>query len=182
VTTHRALNYLGSTRNLAGCAGGLIGLTLYALGAVGGFVGLLLVIGLYLAASYAMPRDRVRLVLPEAEPDAVRLRQDLETLMSRIRSEQARLPERSLLTLARIAAVLGGTLRLSKNLDEDTLHRIAQLIRFELPLAVQNYLNLPWWSAITKLLNREHPAGRELRTRLDLLLSDTERIAVRTRQ
>jgi len=99
------LRYLGSTKNLAGCVGGLLGVVLYLTGAVGWFWPFV-VVALYLAGALLAPGEKVRLV-----PDtSASLRSSLETLVASVTAQSSRLPSSSVDAVRRIAEVLSDLL------------------------------------------------------------------------
>jgi hypothetical protein len=76
-------------------------------------------------------------------------------------------------TVRRIAEVLGDLLaRLSA--DPDLRHSVVRLVRTDLPLSVETFLNLPWWFA-----SRRAGASDELVAQLGLLETEAHRIAER---
>ncbi|WP_290060172.1 hypothetical protein [Amycolatopsis solani] len=163
------LRYLGSTKNLAGCVGGLIGVVLYLTGVVGWFWPFV-VVALYLAGALLAPGEKVRLV-----PDtSAELRSSLETLVSSVTA--SRLPPSSVDAVRRIAEVLADLLSHPDRLaaDPDLHHAVVRLAGTDLPLSVQTYLNLPWWFAA-----RRASAGEELVAQLGLLETEAHRVAER---
>ncbi|MET1073707.1 MAG: hypothetical protein ABWY11_13770 [Umezawaea sp.] len=164
-------SHLGSNRNLFGCVGGLLGLGLHFAG-VAGTYWLVVVAGLYGVGALLAPPDRVTLVTDPTE-EAERLRHDLDALVARVRA--ARVPADALPRLDHLADVLRGLLDRPHALrsDPDALHTATRIIGTDLPLAVQNYLNLPWWYAAAK------NADTELLRQLDLLDADVVRTAER---
>jgi hypothetical protein len=163
--------YLGSTRNLIGCAGGLLGLGLHFAGVAGSYW-LAVVAGLYGVGALLAPPDRVTLVTDPTE-EATRLRRDLDALVTRVAG--SRVPAGVSPSLERVADVLRGLLDRPRELhaDPDTLHTATRVIGTDLPLSVQNYLNLPWWYAAAK------QADAELLRQLDLIEADVVRAAER---
>jgi hypothetical protein len=163
--------YLASTRNLVGCAGGLLGLGLHFAG-VAGTYWLVVVVGLYGVGALLAPPERVTLVTDPTE-EASRLRRDLDALVVRVGS--SRVPEGVAPRLERVADVLRGLLERPRELrgDPDALHTATRVIGTDLPLSVQNYLNLPWWYAVAK------QADAELLRQLDLIGADVVRAAER---
>ncbi|MGQ0837103.1 hypothetical protein [Actinokineospora sp.] len=169
--------YLGSTKNLVGCVAGLVGVLLHVFGVAGDYW-LLVVAGLYLVGALAAPPEKVRLVAdPGAE--ASRLRADLDGLLTKVRAESARMPDGALARLDRIADVLGGPLSRPADLaaDPNAVHGVTRLVRVDVPLAVQTYLNLPWWLAVAKRVNSTNTAADELSAQLELLETDAETVA-----
>ncbi|MFK0244056.1 hypothetical protein ACIQUM_05100 [Amycolatopsis azurea] len=170
------IRYLGSTKNLAGCVGGLIGLALYLTGVVGGLWPVV-VAGLYAVFALLAPPERVRLV----PVDAGHLRADLASLVGKVTEQAQRMPESSVDGVRRVAEVLDDMLsrpeRLSAN--PDVQHEITRLARTDLPLSVQTYLNLPWWFAAKRRASGEPSAAEELLAQLELLETEAHRVAER---
>ncbi|MGC7097385.1 hypothetical protein ACPZ19_22140 [Amycolatopsis lurida] len=173
------IRYLGSTKNLAGCVGGLLGLVLYLTGVVGSFWPLV-VAGLYAAGALLAPPEKVHLV-PDAAAEAGQLRAGLETLVGKVSEQAGRMPEGSVETVRRIAEILDGLFARPADLraNPDVLHAVTTLARVDLPQSVETYLNLPWWVSAKRLAGTANSAGDELRTQLGLLLGRAEKIAER---
>ncbi|HWO59599.1 MAG TPA: hypothetical protein VNO31_06150 [Umezawaea sp.] len=163
--------YLGSTRNIVGCAGGLLGLGLYFAGLAGSYW-LVVVVGLYGVGALLAPPDRVTLVTDPTE-EAAGLRRDLDALVAHVAA--ARVPDGVAPRLDRVADVLRGLLDRPRELraDPDALHTATRVIGTDLPLSVQNYLNLPWWYAAAR------QSDAELLRQLDLIEADVVRTAER---
>ncbi|OXM64475.1 hypothetical protein [Amycolatopsis vastitatis] len=165
------LRYLGSTKNLAGCVGGLIGVVLHLTGVVGWFWPF--VVGaLYAAGALLAPAEKVRLV-----PDtSAELRSSLETLVRRVSAQASRMPPSVVDTAGRIAEVLRDLLAQPARLsaDPDLRHAVVRLAGTDLPLSLETYLNLPWWFAA-----RRAGAGEELVAQLGLLEAEAHRVAER---
>lgn len=165
------LRYLGSGKNLLGCVGGLIGVVLYVTGVVGWFWPFV-VVALYLAGALLAPSEKVRLV-----PDlSASLLSSLETLVSRVSSQTSRMPASTVDAVGRIAAILRDLLSDAARLaaDPDLQHFLVRLVRTDLPLSLETYLNLPWWFA-----SRRAGAGEELVAQLCLLEAEAHRVAER---
>ncbi|AGM04161.1 hypothetical protein AB0E55_33455 [Amycolatopsis keratiniphila] len=167
------IGYLGSTKNLAGCVGGLIGLALYLTGVVGGLWPLV-VAGLYAVFALLAPPERVRLVSPDAVAEAGQLRADLASLVDKVTERAQRMPGSSVDGVRRIAEVLEDLLSRPERwaANPDVQHAVTRLARTDLPLSVETYLNLPWWFAAKR------PAD-ELLAQLELLETEAHRIAER---
>ena len=163
--------YLGSTRNIVGCLGGLLGLGLYFAGLAGPFWPTV-VAALYAAGALLAPPDRVVLVTDPTE-EASRLRRDLDALVARV--AHSRVPLGVEPRLERVADVLRGLLDRPRELraDPDALHTATRVIGTDLPLSVQNFLNLPWWYVAAK------KSDAELLRQLDLIEADVVRTAER---
>ncbi|MBE1579420.1 hypothetical protein ACFORH_32780 [Amycolatopsis roodepoortensis] len=174
------IRYLGSTKNLAGCVGGLIGLALYLTGVVGGLWPLV-VAGLYAVFALLAPPERVRLVSVDAVAEAGQLRADLDSLVSKVTARAQRMPESSVDGVRRIAEVLDDLLSRPERwaANPDVQHAVTRLARTDLPLSVETYLNLPWWFAAKRRASGEPSASDELLTQLELLENEAHRIAER---
>ncbi|MBB5855752.1 hypothetical protein ACFQ05_35420 [Amycolatopsis umgeniensis] len=170
------IRYLGSTKNLAGCVGGLIGLVLYLTGVVGGLWPVV-VAGLYGVFALLAPPERVRLV----PVDTGHLRADLVSLVAKVTAREQRMPESSVDSVRRVVEVLDDMLsrpeRLSAN--PDVQHAVTRLARTDLPLSVETYLNLPWWFAAKRRASGEPSASEELLAQLELLETEAHRVAER---
>ncbi len=174
------IRYLGSTKNLAGCVGGLIGLVLYLIGVVGGLWPLV-VGGLYAVFALLAPPERVRLVSVDAVAEAGQLRAGLASLVGKVTARAQRMPESSVDGVRRIAEVLDDLLARPDRLsaDPDVQHAIVRLARTDLPLSVETYLNLPWWFAAKRRASGEPSASEELVAQLELLETEAHRVAER---
>ncbi|GAA3438308.1 hypothetical protein [Kutzneria kofuensis] len=170
--------YLGSTKNIAGCAGGLVGLGLHLAG-VGGDYWLGVVAALYAAGALAAPPERVRLMPPQPAEEAEALLRGLDALVARVRGLGNRMPAEAVERLDRIAEVLCGLLARPAELSAypDTLHAVARIAATDLPLTVQTFLNMPWWYAVTRRVASEPSAAEQLLTQLDLLEQEAKRLA-----
>ncbi|WP_103347800.1 hypothetical protein [Amycolatopsis sp. CA-128772] len=163
------LRYLGTTKNLAGCVGGLVGVGLYLVGAVGWFWPFV-VVALYAAGALLAPGEKVRLVADSS----VALRQSLDELEATVSA--SRLPASCVDTVGRIVEVLRDLLSRPSRLaaDPDLQHAVVRLAGTDLPLSLETYLNLPWWFAA-----RRAGAGEELVAQLALLEAEAHRVAER---
>ncbi|AXB41697.1 hypothetical protein [Amycolatopsis albispora] len=173
------IRYLGSTKNLAGCVGGLLGLVLYLTGVVGS-VWPLVVAGLYAAGALLAPPEKVHLV-PDAAAEAGQLRTELETLVRKVSEQSGRMPPGAVETVRQVAEILDGLFARPQGLraDPDLLHAVTTLARTDLPQSVETYLNLPWWVAAKRLAGQANSAGDELLTQLGLLRGRAEKLAER---
>jgi hypothetical protein len=169
--------YLGSTRNLVGCAGGLIGVLLYVVGVAGAYWPIV-VAGLYVAGALIAAAERVRLVPADPTAAAGALRADLNTLLDKVTEHGGRMPGGSVEKVRRIGEVLDAILHRPAELaaNPEVLHGVTRLARVDLPLSVQTYLNLPRWFAIGRGTGEATAAG-ELLAQLELLETDARHIA-----
>ncbi|MGI5328278.1 hypothetical protein [Actinomadura nitritigenes] len=169
----RAGRYLGSTKNLAGCVGGIIGLALFFTGVSGPYWPLV-VVGLYGAgALLAPPEPKVSLVVDATAIETGRLRADLDGLVARVRSLDA--PAEAMTRLEETASMLRDVLGRADLLSTspDALYEVSRAIRADLPASFETYLNLPRWYAL------RHGGGAvaELLGQLDLIAGSVSRTA-----
>ncbi len=174
------MRYLGSTKNLAGCVGGLVGLVLYLAGVVGSWWPVV-VVALYAVGALLAPPEKVRLVPVDAATEAGRVRDGLDVLVREVAGQASRMPESAVDSVRRIAGVLGDMLGRPEQLaaSPDLRHDLVRLARTDLPLSVQTYLNLPWWFAVKRRTGGEAGAGEELVTQLGLLERQAHQLAER---
>ncbi|QQQ79952.1 hypothetical protein IOD16_17100 [Saccharothrix sp. 6-C] len=174
------IRYLGSTKNLVGCAGGLVGVLLHLAGAVDG-AWPAVVAGLYAAGALLAPPEEVRLVPVDAVTEAGLLRAGLDDLVREVGAQSSRVPEPAVAAVGRIGAVLGDLLGRPEALaaDPDLRHTAVRLARTDLPLSVRTYLNLPWWFAVRQRAGGEPSPGDQLVTQLGLLEAEAHRLAER---
>ncbi|GAA2968620.1 hypothetical protein [Actinokineospora diospyrosa] len=171
-TSDRVVRYLGSTKNLVGCVAGLGGVGLHLIGFAGAFW-LPVIAGLYLVGALAAPPERIHLAVDPTQA-ATQLRDDLDALMTKVRAESKRMPDGALDRLARVDRALAAVLARPDALaaDPETSHGVTRLVRVDVPLAVETYLNLPWWISVAK-----RSAASELLAQLELLEADAEKVA-----
>jgi hypothetical protein len=174
------IRYLGSTKNLVGCVGGLVGVLLHLTGVVGGLWPVV-VAGLYAVGALLAPSEKVRLVPVDAVTEAGQLRSELDSLVREVGTQASRVPPSAVATVGRIAGVLGDLLGRPDALaaNPDLRHTVVRLARTDLPLSVQTYLNLPWWFAVKQRAGGEPSPGDELTTQLGLLEAEAHRLAER---
>ncbi|WP_344968876.1 hypothetical protein [Streptosporangium fragile] len=171
------LRYLGSTRNIAGCALALAGLAAHFLGLAGAYWPVV-VAGLYGVGALLAPPDRVRLRVSHAEVETAGLRADLDALLRKVEGAQ-RFPDDVRARLGDLAGVLGGILDRAEVLtaSPDHLHIVSQTIRAYLPAGLEAYANLPRGYALTRRAGRERSAHEELLSQLDLLDAKLREVA-----
>jgi hypothetical protein len=169
-TSNRLGRYLGSVKNLIGCAGGLVGLGLHFAGVAGPYWPLV-VAGLYGAGALVAPPEKVSLVIDDTVAETGRLRADLDGLVARVRSHRP--PAEAVDHLEEIASMLRDLLGRTDLLSSGSLYEITRAIRTDLPAGFETYLNLPRWYAAR---HGEEAVG-ELVTQLGLIAASVARTA-----
>ncbi|MFI7702499.1 hypothetical protein [Nonomuraea sp. NPDC049480] len=171
----RLLDYLGSTRNIAGSCLALLGLLAHFLGLAGAYWPVV-VAALYGVGALLAPPDRVRLTISHAEVETRALRADLDTLLRRI---ERRFPADVQAAVAELAEVLRGVLGRAEQLtaSPDQLHVVSQTIRSYLPAGLEAYANLPRGYALARRADRERNAHEELLAQLALLDAEMRKVA-----
>ncbi|WP_433256216.1 hypothetical protein ACQPYK_16760 [Streptosporangium sp. CA-135522] len=177
VSAERALRYLGSTRNIVGCALALLGALAHFLGLAGAFWPVV-VAGLYGVGALLAPPDRVRLAVSHAEVETGLLRADLDALLRKVEGSQ-RFPADVQARLGGLADVLSGVLGRAEvlTISPDHLHIVSQTIRDYLPASLEAYANLPRAYALSRRTDRERSAHEELLAQLDLLEAKLREVA-----
>lgn len=169
----RVGRYLGSTKNLVGCVGGIVGLALFFTGISGPYWPLV-VVGLYAVGALLAPPDKkVSLVIDDTATETDRLRADLEGLVTRVRSLGP--PQEAMTRLEEIATMLRDVLGRADLLSAspDALYEVSRAIRTDLPTSFETYLNLPRWYA----LRHGGEASAELVTQLGLIAESVAKTA-----
>ena len=177
----RGLGYLGSWKNIAGSAGGLIGLGLGAAG-LGGSFWWVLPIGLYAAGALVAPGQRVSLVtsdLQTASAEASAVRADLKTLLARLGKVSGRLPAGADELVKQTAELLFAVLDRPDALAStpDQAYAVARAVRVDLPTSLETYLKLPRWYVSGRRPGAERSAADELQRQLQLIHADVQRMA-----
>ncbi|WP_449060758.1 hypothetical protein [Planomonospora algeriensis] len=163
------LRYLGSTRNIAGCALALAGLVAHFLG-LAGTLWPLVVAGLYGVGALLAPPERNRPAVSLAETETGALRADLDALRGRV-TGSGRFPSDVTDRVENLAELLAGMLGRAEALaaSPDHLHIVSQTIRDYLPASLDAYACLPRAYALERRDGRERSAHEELLDQLDLL-------------
>jgi hypothetical protein len=175
-TSNRFAAYFWSAKNLAGCAGGVVGLVLHFLGVAGSYWPVV-VAGLYAAgALLAPPEKKVSLVIDDTVAETGRLRADLDGLVARVREH--RLPPEAAGRLEEITSMLAGVLDRADLLtaSPDALYEITRAIRTDLPTSFEAYLNLPRWYAARRVVGQSTPSD-ELVDQLGLIAVSVSKTA-----
>ncbi|MFI6346276.1 hypothetical protein [Streptomyces sp. NPDC050560] len=143
--------YLESRKNIAGMAGGVVGLVLALTGAAGALWPLA-VAGLYAAGALIAPPERPPapgFTDPAEQLDA--LRADFETLYEYLGSvDLPDAPTRELTALTDVLAALleRGWVAEALADDPEGLHKVARAIRGDIPEAVDAYVRTRWWDRL----------------------------------
>lgn len=176
--SERFLAYLGSSKNLAGCAVFALGLFLFASGVTGDFGLLVAAIG-YLLAALLVPYPKAHLSLPSRDTDEiVALRRDVGSLRRQIAQTGSRLPREVHARLGRIFGVLETILSSADRLSTspEQMFIVSRTIRDYLPTSLEVYLNLPPAYAMRASGSRRS-ALEELSAQLELLEAQMEKVA-----
>ncbi|MEU4670993.1 hypothetical protein AB0F91_24165 [Amycolatopsis sp. NPDC023774] len=170
--------WFGSSKNIAGCIGGLIGLVLYEVEVIGPLWLMFVVMAvLYTAGALVAPPEKVRLVV-DPTVEAAEVRSALEALVQTVTGHSGRLPPCAVDGVRHVAEVLSDLLKDPLRLAStaDLQHRVLLLARTDLPLSVETYLNLPRWFASRRDADGTS-AQDELAKQLDLLRGKVEKLA-----
>ncbi|MEZ3182371.1 hypothetical protein KYY02_28070 [Streptomyces pimonensis] len=177
MATSRAMAYLESRKNLAGCAGGLAGLVLTFTDVAGPYWPVV-VAGLYGAGALAAPPERPA---PPAFPDPSaqldEVRADFERLRNYLTDVDLPPAARGRLTeLTDLLAALLDPGWVTEILaeDPDAVHTLSRAVRQDVPEAVDVYVRTRWW---TRLTPGQVPPEQHLVRQLELLHAEAERLA-----
>lgn len=184
MATNKAVPYFHSNRNRVGMVGAIVGVVLMLTG-VAGVYWPVVVVGLYFAGVLVTPPDRVSLVGEDPHVSASRLPGAFGSLLATVSSNSSRIPESALGRIGDIERTLENMLSRPGDVvarRDDILVDLQRLIQTDLPLAVQTYLNMPWWFAAVKHVSAERSASEELNRQLDLLAKEAEAVAGRFHQ
>jgi hypothetical protein len=168
-----ARRYLASRKNIAGMAGAIVGVGLYAAGVIGD-IWPVVAVGLYGVGALVAPSD------PGGEPRLTDvLRSDAAELVARIEPRTAALPAGTVAAVRRIAEVVRLVLdRLDEVADQpadraaapERLAVAAEIVRVDLPACLDTYLGRAPSSSAER-------AAAELVTQLDLIAGAADRLA-----
>jgi hypothetical protein len=181
VATSRALAYLESKKNLAGCACGLAGVGLTLAGAAGAYWPVV-VAGLYGAGALLAPPERVPVPDFDAHEELGVLRGDFARLRTYL--DEVELPPAAGGRLAELLALYGGLLEPGwvagvLAADGEAVHRLARAGRLDVPECVDAYHRARWW-------HRIQPGGeapeRHLERQLGALFGEAESLTADLRE
>ncbi|RSS80941.1 hypothetical protein [Streptomyces sp. WAC06614] len=181
-TAGRALAYLESTKNLAGCACGVAGVGL-TLAGVAGTYWPVVVAGLYAAGALIAPPQRVDVPrFPDAAEQLAVLREDFARLREYLAEvELPQAAEGGLTELLELYAALlePGWVADLVTADADTVHLLSRAIRQDVPDCVDTYHRARWW---TRLNPGTVAPERALEQQLAALVEEAEAVVARLRQ
>ncbi|MFF8603686.1 hypothetical protein ACF065_30085 [Streptomyces sp. NPDC015232] len=168
----RALRYLESRKNLAGCAGGLAGLGLTLTGAAGALWPVV-VAGLYGAGALLAPPDRPAApAFPEPAEQLDALRTDLATLRGYL--AEVELPPAAHGRLTELDTLVGALLEPGWVSDPEHVRVLARAVRQDVPEAVDAFVRTRWWN---RVVPGAEPPERHLERQLGALYEEAAAIA-----
>ncbi|MEU7030112.1 hypothetical protein AB0A60_25960 [Streptomyces sp. NPDC046275] len=168
----RALRYLESRKNLAGCAGGLAGLGLTLTGAAGALWPVV-VAGLYGAGALLAPPDRPAApAFPEPAEQLDALRTDLATLRGYL--AEVELPPAAHGRLTELDTLVGALLEPGWVSDPEHVRVLARAVRQDVPEAVDAFVRTRWWN---RVVPGAEPPERHLERQLGALYEEASAIA-----
>ncbi|MFI8999795.1 hypothetical protein [Streptomyces sp. NPDC053541] len=168
----RALRYLESRKNLAGCAGGLVGLGLTLTGAAGALWPVV-VAGLYGAGALLAPPDRPAApAFPEPAEQLDALRTDLATLRGYL--AEVDLPPAAHGRLTELDTLVGALLEPGWVSDPEHVRVLARAVRQDVPEAVDAFVRTRWWN---RVVPGAEPPERHLERQLGALYEEAAAIA-----
>ncbi|KIF76441.1 hypothetical protein QR77_26330 [Streptomyces sp. 150FB] len=172
MATSRALAYLESAKNLAGCAGGLVGLVLTFTGVAGAYWPVVIA-GLYGAGALIAPPGRPEAPAFEAPAEQLEaLRADFATLSAYL--AKVDLPPAAGGRLTELNTVLASLLEpgwVAEALadDPEAIRSLSRAIRQDVPESVDTFVRTRWW---TRLQPGTDPPERHLERQLTLLYDE----------
>ncbi|GLX39378.1 hypothetical protein Sros01_54510 [Streptomyces roseochromogenus] len=172
----RVLGYLESRKNLAGSAGGLVGLGLTLAGAAGAYWPAV-VAGLYAAGALIAPPERADTpYFPDPAEQLGVVREDLGRLREYV--AEVELPpaaEGKLSELLDLYAALldPGWVADALATEPEAVHTLSRAIRLDVPECVDTYNRTRWWTRLTP--GGESPE-RHLERQLSVLFEEAERV------
>ncbi|MEU2432931.1 hypothetical protein ABZ611_26160 [Streptomyces sp. NPDC007861] len=177
----RMLDYLGSKKNLAGSACGLLGLGLTLAGAAGAYWPAV-VAGLYGAGALIAPPERPAAPgFPDPAEQLDELRADFDRLRAYL--TEVDLPPAAAGRLTELDTLLTALLEPgwvadALATDPESVHALSRAIRQDIPESVDTYTRTRWW---TRLNPGTEPPERHLERQLGALRAEAESIATTLR-
>ncbi|WP_028803045.1 hypothetical protein [Streptomyces sp. 142MFCol3.1] len=182
MATSRLVRFLESRKNLAGSAGGLLGLALTFTGLAGPYWPFV-VAGLYGAGALIAPPERPDLPdFPDPSAQLEQLRRDFGTLREYL--DGVELPPAAAGRLTELTGLLAALLDpgwVAEVLAQDPegVHMLSRAVRQDVPEAVDTFVRTRWW---TRLAPGTEPPERHLERQLTLLHEESDRLATTLRQ
>ncbi|CAN5212588.1 hypothetical protein BH11ACT3_BH11ACT3_09230 [soil metagenome] len=177
-TSNPVLRWLGSTKNIAGSALGVVAIGAAAIGVLGPFWPAI-VLASYAVGALVAPRDRVDLRLAlGAGASQEQLQTQLKVLRRSLRGEARRLDDDAEIVVTRVLASLDDIVGRWGELGSapDQQHTVEQMIGDYLPTSLQQYLNLPRTYALQARVAGKKTAHDELMDQLAILETESSRI------
>ncbi|WP_328479998.1 hypothetical protein OHS71_15640 [Streptomyces sp. NBC_00377] len=182
MATSRFVGYLESRKNIAGSAGGLVGLVLTFTGVAGPYWPVV-VAGLYGAGALVAPPERPPLPdFPDASAQLDEVRGDFERLGGYL--AEVELPPAAAGRLTELTGLLAALLEpgwvaeiLAR--DPEGVHTLSRTVRQDLPEAVDSFVRTRWW---TRMTPGQEPPERHLERQLTLLQEEAERLTAELRE
>jgi hypothetical protein len=166
--------YLGSTKNIAGCAGAIGGLALFFAGIVAPPLWPVVVAGLYGVGALVAPGERSVDLRSDVDPKD--LGKSLERLLRQIHDRVPRDIERK---VQGIAATIQGVLPRTGQLPPGSqeLFILQRTVSDYLPTSLESFMNLPRAYAAVHPLKGTKTAQQVLSDQLDLLQTQMDEVA-----
>jgi hypothetical protein len=177
VATNRLLGYLESRKNLAGSAGGIVGLALTFAGVAGPYWPVV-VAGLYGAGALVAPPERPPVPdFPDPSAQLDELRGDFGKLRAYLADVE--LPPAAAGHLTELTELLAALLDpgwVAEVLAQDPegVHALSRAVRQDVPEAVDTFVRTRWW---TRLAPGVEPPERHLERQLAVLHDEAQTLA-----
>ncbi|WP_186001152.1 hypothetical protein [Streptomyces sp. IB201691-2A2] len=177
MATNRLLGYLESRKNLAGSAGGIVGLALTFAGVAGPYWPVV-VAGLYGAGALVAPPERPPVPdFPDPSAQLDELRGDFGKLRAYLADVE--LPPAAAGRLTELTELLAALLDpgwVAEVLAQDPegVHALSRAVRQDVPEAVDTFVRTRWW---TRLAPGVEPPERHLERQLAVLHDEAQTLA-----
>ncbi|MDQ0949985.1 hypothetical protein QFZ24_003908 [Streptomyces phaeochromogenes] len=177
MATNRLLGYLESRKNLAGSAGGIVGLALTFAGVAGPYWPVV-VAGLYGAGALVAPPERPPVPdFPDPSAQLDELRGDFGKLRAYLADVE--LPPAAAGHLTELTELLAALLDpgwVAEVLAQDPegVHALSRAVRQDVPEAVDTFVRTRWW---TRLAPGVEPPERHLERQLAVLHDEAQTLA-----
>jgi hypothetical protein len=174
----RLVRWFYGLPNIVGIVLALVGIGLYLAGVISGWLVPLIVVGLYLLASFAVPRPRAigSGLAANADFDPAGIERELKRLVS---ASQSRLPDDLAAKVVAIQTTILDILpRISgSSVDRRDLFALQRTVADYLPNTLNNYLTLPRAYADTRTVSDGKTAKQLLGEQLDLIEEKMQEIS-----